>query len=87
MGKREIKTRLRVALAEADPIGTDLSFEERLDEYTLEAGEIAKGIRKGQPLDNTVATVFKDTCGLDLTHEKVSEIVAGYEKRPAGSSG
>lgn len=86
MGYREIETRLRVTLAEADPIGTELSFEERLDEYTLEAGEIAKGIGKGESLDKTVATVFNDTCGLELDSDKVREIVAGYETRPEGSA-
>ena len=86
MRRREIETRLRVTLAEADPIGTELCFEERLDEYSLEAREIAKRIRRGKPLDKSVATVFEETCGIALNPEKVREIVAGYETRPEGST-
>ena len=70
---------LRAALAEADPIGTDLSHAERLDEYSLEAKEIEKKLKAGQSIDRAIAVVFEETCGLDLHPETVREIVAEFE--------
>ena len=79
MGKRDIKARIRVALAKADPIGTELSLEERMDEYSLEAGQIARKIVQGETLEKAASTVFRDTCHLELSRVTVRNIVAEYE--------
>lgn len=67
MRNRKLARKINAALAEADPLSTNLPFAELLDEYRWEAKEIASRINRGEPLDKAVFETFEDSTSLALT--------------------
>ncbi len=72
--RREARRRLTEELATVDPIGTDLGWEGRLDEYGALADAIARQAEAGEPLRDAVVTVFKHECGFEPGREDLARI-------------
>lgn len=57
-----------------DPIGTDLGWEGRLDEYGALADAIARQAEAGESLRDAVVTVFEHECGFEPDREDLARI-------------
>lgn len=78
--RRALQQQVLAALADADPLKTGLDLSSRLDEYGLEAGEIARRFSRGDELETTVTEVFRETCEIDLSREDIESIALTFEQ-------
>lgn len=76
--RRALQQRVLAALAEADPLKTGLDPGSRLDEYGLEAGEIARRIARGDEFEAAVTEVFRETCEIELGASEIESIATVF---------